>query len=485
MVLCESRTVLKLASDIRNGVLASHFLKDLAEDTATTRAPPVELHSQDPSNSMIDIYQAFTLSVSSLLLWPLVKGEEWIPLGSDSCLRTYHDPTGWATITNCVQWLRIDIRWTPSGVLTIASRLRCCPSFSPLVDVLECEQDPHSEPLGNGVRILLLPFGSRCMFLGEESRILGAIKLERPFNISTRAWLREYGISMERESRWVYLELGKNDLCDNNSSNSAAVSRVWWPAHLCFIKHTSRKQGDSQMLQSIVTGNFLDPLQDVEKWFLGRQEREAIIETRRKEVEETKFQTNQALNQEDSEIEDDGADAMTQANQYLSAQEASGIYPTPPDGLTSNAQGSIAAQHTPSASIAGGHPYNDAISEAAHGEIAEIDSPNRAMPRAPFAEDENQDFFGDMGADMFDTHNLTEADFNFFDEPDETDEVQAEFTEPDAQNAEDMRIDDSDGELSDVFAKDAVVSEMTPLASENVIHASVERSKILPAPDHI
>ncbi|KAL8875729.1 MAG: hypothetical protein Q9192_009000, partial [Flavoplaca navasiana] len=271
---------------------------------------------------MIDIYQAFTLSVSSLLLWPLVKGGEWMPLGSDSCLRTYHDPIGWATTTNSVQRLHIDVRWSPSGALTIASRLECWPSFSQLVDALRCGHDPHGEPLGNGVRVLMLPYGTRCKFLGEESQILGAIELERPFKISTRAWLRDYGIPMERESRWVYLEFGKNDHRDKDSLNGAAVCRVWWPAHLCFIRHTSRKHRDSQMLKDIITGIFLDPLEDVEQWFLGRQEREAIIEARRKEVEETRFQTNRALNQEDSEIEDDGADAMTQANQYLSAQEA-------------------------------------------------------------------------------------------------------------------------------------------------------------------
>ncbi|KAL9036046.1 MAG: hypothetical protein Q9180_004525, partial [Flavoplaca navasiana] len=344
-----------------------------------------------------------------------------------------------------------------------------------LVDALECGQDPHSEPLVNGVHVLMLPFGTRCKFLGEESRILGAIELERPFKISTRAWLRDYGIPMEQESRWVYLEFGKNNHRDKDSSNGAAVCRVWWPAHLCFIKHTSRKQKDSQMLKDIITGSFLDPLEDVEHWFLGRQEREAIIEARRKEVEETKCQTDRAPNQEDSEIEDDGADAITQANQYLSAQEASGIYPTPPDGLASNAQGSIATQHTPSASMAGGHLHNDAISAAAHSEIAEIDSPDRIMSRAPYAGDESEGFFGDMDDDMFDTHNLTEADFNFFDEPDGT-EGQAELTEPDTQDAEDMRIHPSDGELSDVLPIDALVSDITPLASENVANASVVKS---------
>ncbi|KAL8768475.1 MAG: hypothetical protein Q9209_005266 [Squamulea sp. 1 TL-2023] len=164
---------------------------------------------------------------------------------------------------------------------------------------------------------------------------------------------------------------------------------------------------------------FIDPLEEMEQWVLGREKRKNIVEARQKDVEERQLHNSQPSDIEDHEFDKDSSDLTRQTNQYLSAQEASGIYPTPPDGLASNTQWSIAAQDTPGASAAGGNSHHATKTETADDQVLGIRSPEINMSHSRFVEDESRDLFGDMDTDMFDTNILTEADFNFFDEPDE------------------------------------------------------------------
>ena len=486
------KTVLRSPSAVKSGMLASQQLKAVATDICTTRDPPNDQRARPEipqaasaplpavgtkANVVSHIYRAFTLALSSLLVNSLVSDGDWLQFGNDSCLRSYRDPTGWATMRSITECLRFDVRWLPSGTLTIGSCLTPMPSFSQLTNDLESEQMPKKS-LDHGIDIFILPFGTSCKLLGEESQILGAIKPDRPFKASTRALLEDFGVSFKRELSWVCLEVRKKSSRDSGSSDLPAVCHVWWPAHLCFVKHTGTNHKETYNLGHILTGTFIDPLNEVEQWFLGRQERENIIEARQKETEERKLDNNQAGDLEDYTFEEDIANAMIHANQYLSAQEASGIYPTPPDGLASNPQGSVAAQDTPGASTAGGNLHHAIVNEATHNGITEINSPDRNMSGAPFAADESQDLFGDMDTDMFDTNGLTEADFNFFDEPDEVDEMQAVSAQAVTQDAEDVLIDGKDREIDAVLPNNALIPpEATPHEPQEDTQASEGQSE--------
>ncbi|KAL8668409.1 MAG: hypothetical protein Q9168_006960 [Polycauliona sp. 1 TL-2023] len=444
-------------------------LRAFAREASTTQAPPSEQRPQDMAKAMAHLYHTFTLSVSSSILHSLVNsGGDWVQFGNDACLRAYKDPTAWATPGATVEWLRVDVQWSPSGVLTVSGRLRHLPSFSPLADALQNGKGEHRGSPGNRARVFMLPFGTPCELLGEESRILGTIEDDRPFKTSTRAWLENHGIPTQVKSSWVCLEFRKKGSYHNPLLNSAAVHHMWWPTHLCFIKQVEMIEGNNEELETIVTGTFTDPLEEAEQWFLGRKERESIIEARSKEVEAMKLRSDQAPDHEDSETDEDPAGDMIHANQYLSAQEASGIYPTPPDGFTSTTQGFLSVQDAPGASLAGGNPY---VAEA----ISQIDSPNIAMSGAPLAGDDDQDLFGDMDADMFDTNGLTEADFNFFDEPDEVNEMQADLTEIDAQDTEE-RIAEAENRETEGVQPDVSTREDTPLEPESEMQASEGQS---------
>ncbi|KAL8924502.1 MAG: hypothetical protein Q9172_002667 [Xanthocarpia lactea] len=456
----------------------------MARDTPTTRSPSNEqrahLESSQPKsafphktiNDLVPyIYRSFTLALSSSLLYSLVSGGDWLPFGNDSCLRIYEDPTGWATMKSTAEQLRLDVRWSPSGILTIGSRLTTLSSFSPLSDVFEQGQGVDKKSLHTGVRLFVSPFGAHCTLLGEESQILGKAKADRRFKTSTRAWLESYGIVTKREVLWVRLQIRWKGPPNSIVLDGQAVCQIWWPADLCFIKDTGSKLRETNSIENIGNGTFVDPLEEAEQWFLGRKERDNVIEARRKEVDERKLHNNKPPNDEEDELEEDVADPLLRATQYLSAQEASGIYPTPPDGLGSNAQGSVAAQDTPGASIPGGHPHQAIVSsEATDGRISDIDS------RAPFAEDESQDLFGDMDTDMFDTNGLTEADFNFFDEPkEEVDKVaHDDYSQTNVQNPENTEPDDRDREIGGIVPSNDFAPEVTQLESQKGLIASEE-----------
>ncbi|KAL8855262.1 MAG: hypothetical protein Q9178_008086 [Gyalolechia marmorata] len=469
---------------IKTGILTSQQLKSMVRDTPTTRSPSNEQRAHPESsqpqstfphktiNDLVPyIYRAFTLALSSSLLYSLVSGGDWLPFGNDSCLRIYQNPTGWATMKSTAERLRLDVRWSPSGILTIGSRLTPLPSFSPLSDVLEQGQGVDKKSLHIGVPVFVSPFGARCTLLGEESQILGKAKADRRFKTSTRAWLESYGIATKREVLWVCLQIRWKSSPNSIVLNGQAVCQIWWPADLCFIKDTGSKLRETNSIENIGNGTFVNPLEEAEQWFLGRKERDNVIEARRKEVDERKLHNNKPPNDEEDELEEDAADPLLRANQYLSAQEASGIYPTPPDVLGSNAQGSVAAQDTPGASIPGGHPHQAIVSsEATDGRISDIDS------RAPFAEDESQDLFGDMDTDMFDPNGLTEADFNFFDEPnEEVDRVaHDDCSQPNVQNPGNAEPDDRDREIGCIVSSDGFDPEVTQLESQKGLNASEE-----------
>ncbi|KAL8786122.1 MAG: hypothetical protein Q9213_002988 [Squamulea squamosa] len=226
-------------------------------------------------------------------------------------------------------------------------------------------------------------------------------------------------IDFPQESSWVCLQLQKPNVYNSVSPDTRDSVQVWWPATLCFINHIGGTPGEDGAIEDISYDTFVDPLEEVEQWILGREKRKNIVETRQKEVEERQLHNSQPSDIEDYEFHKDSPDLIRQTNQYLSAQEASGIYPTPPDGLASNAQWSIAAQDTPGASAVGGNPQHATKSETTDDQVLGIRFPESNISHGRFVEGESQDLFGDMDTDMFDTNVLTEADFKFFDEPDE------------------------------------------------------------------
>lgn len=425
---------------IQSGTYTSHQLKHYNRESSTNpqsskdindtpwRLPP--FFALDEDGHAATIYQLFLSALSSSFANALAVRGEWAPFGSDSCIRVPENSSSPMMTPNMllrdhghgVQQLCLDVRWSLSGMMTISCRGINHPQLSRLSDVLHTRAISGGNIVNVGDAVFLSPFGSRCAFAGHENDELDSYIAGRKIRATMRALLESCEVHLSTEPVWVCLQSSNGQPLSHDLKQNLHPERFWWPAHLCYVFLSSSRPNLTEVLQRMANGTFVDPLAEVEQWFLERGARDAIIAVKRKDDEERRIQESRlpesgADPQEDNEITMARA---TRTEQYLSAQEASGIYPTPPDGLTSHTQGLLTSHDSIGATSIEAHLSTADDQETTSG--SGNASPITDMTERQFRNEENQDLFEDMDTDMFDANGLTEADFNFFDEPDTTED---------------------------------------------------------------
>ncbi|KAI0386373.1 mediator complex subunit 13 C-terminal-domain-containing protein [Hypomontagnella monticulosa] len=203
---------------------------------------------------------------------------------------------------------------------------------------------------------------------------------------------------------------------DGKRTPLVGAPSISWPASLCFCKMFSRlaiggESGDQSASQP--EQNF-DSLKVAKQWFLGASERDETLANNKKEREAAIARDNSLA---------DGQTQRTTALSPLTLQRPSnagpppGLYPTPPDGV----QNIVGA--TPSMDGTASSPGNNVTATAigddatrnasSYGDHWENTEAKRERVSASF---ESENLFGELGPDMFGDNDITEADFNFFDE---------------------------------------------------------------------
>ncbi|KAL8951519.1 MAG: hypothetical protein Q9222_002510 [Ikaeria aurantiellina] len=326
-----------------------------------------------------------------------------------------------------VERLCLDVRWSPSGSLTVCGRWKHFLGLASLSNVFKAS---NAKDLSNsmiGQQAFLLPFGIQCEFVCLEDRLpdrFGSIDNSKS---SATSWLLHHGYHVKPTTRWVCLRYSPQ-IHPEVPPNAYIENHVWWPAHLCFLIQPAESLTKDTILERIVNGTFTDPIAKAEQWFLGRDARAKLIRAKQQEEEAKARGDNQFsdVTQGNQGIHESAQDPMSWTGQYLTAQEASGIYPTPPDGIISHSQGgSFAAHDTPNNAEHEGYGISASTTGPAI-QSSDPGFPDTERDMRPIEEDETQDLFGDMDAEMFGTNDLTEADFNFFDEvPDKDDMIAA------------------------------------------------------------
>ncbi|KAL8922357.1 MAG: hypothetical protein Q9208_005210 [Pyrenodesmia sp. 3 TL-2023] len=295
-----------------------------------------------------------------------------------------------------------------------------------LSDVVNLQDDFGENLVGHDDLIVLVPFGSRYTFAGLENDGSDPYIAARHEKDLARAMLKSCGIQLSTQTAWIRLESCTGKLLDKSALDGSLVDHIWWPAHLCFVLHSPKSAGSTDVLNAVANGNFVDPLSEAEQWFLGRGAREAAISAKQKAQEGLRLREKH-ISEGSAEGQKEDETAVSHANrteQYLSTQEASGIYPTPPDGLAFNTQGPYTNQDSIDAPSVEAHLSAADAHDILHG--SGNASPVTNIAGNHLRKEENQDLFGDMDTDMFDANGLTEADLDFFDEPN-TKEDQPEF----------------------------------------------------------
>lgn len=357
--------------------------------------------------AVTQLYTRIVTAISRSLCRPLVDQKRFLQVGSSTYLeaRSLGDRIiedlrlSWASSTTST--LSLDVKWLPTETLLISY------SRKPLRRLIQTSHLlGHSEKkLSRDTPLLLSPSGMTARFCGVEDVSdkdqLSTSKIDIESVVSSR--LAQTGIVVPRDTQWVRVLVERTSYKDGRQlkDHPGNPAVTLWPAHLCLCEDALAAVDDQEngMLTSSGDSGTMNALATVETWFLGKAARTMALESRRQkdELEAQQVEASHVSDDEDT-LSDPGVEM---SHYYTAPQDVSGIYPTPPDGIPANP-----VYSSPNNNPLSAGPENEENKGATPGAIGR-----------PFNEQGNEDLFGEMDIDMFATNGLTEADFSFFDEP--------------------------------------------------------------------
>jgi mediator of RNA polymerase II transcription subunit 13 len=284
--------------------------------------------------------------------------------------------------------------------------------------------------------IILTPHGVHARAVPETG---SKMRSDNAWKANVSEALRSSGIDIAPNEAWIAVEL-------QDSTESGCL----WPERLCLAPVTTTMADDLSVERqddwrhwlagSDEEHTFRNPVTVAEEWFKGASAREQAAQS-----ELAAASISNPGNGLDASI----ASASTTANdasnttsppfmqRAIDQQLAmSGIYPTPPDGMTQVPQTTqINMAATPSVTQADNTVFGTELMPSTSGEsqLNTADPTQQGNQQQEYQLDQ-EDLFGDVaGAMEFgEDQAVDDADFNFFDEPDDG---------PDASNAGDMDMD--------------------------------------------
>jgi mediator of RNA polymerase II transcription subunit 13 len=411
------------------------------------------------------IYELFTSSVTALISFFLVKtcgvvALNYRTLVSKSLPQEGNAHAGTDDFAH-LHWLTsIHVHWFSSGTLLIststerARKLRCLDSIS---------NEDQNKLVGKCIRIApnatlarISSFDDPLETLADDTRRrqkkkakIGSLEqsIER-WKSTVERWLGWRGYSLpglEKKSAWVRVRVGHVAQVPMSSPLLSNPDRdMLWPRSLCFISYPGPEglpasnapgvssspgfQDDIKWFDNSGTSGFQDPIDVAQDWFVGKLERDKVLDSQRKAKKA----------EEDAIRRKDEAPGLypsspfnTRSGVYGDLQAVSGVYPTPPDGIAPGT--AFSSTDTPSVS---GTTSNVILAPGGNNPAINISAPQDHPPNddqqhpstspaypatlEPF-HGEDDDLFEDAEEDGFGANGVNEADFDFFDGPDEHD----------------------------------------------------------------
>lgn len=256
----------------------------------------------------------------------------------------------------------------------------------------------------NGSTLILAPSGQMARLQRNATRAGQHATWEHV----VRDTLEAEGIALTANEQWALV------VPINATTSDEGLLSVPWPARLCF---TSSKKTPAHTLGPLAwfSDAFKNPLTEAEDWYTSKEDRERAAEEADRKVKDAEAAQNTfpLLSGEPAESEFTTSPPFVQR---MDLQNASGIYPTPPDGLVPGSTNHNTSDSVPQTQIDGG--------PSVEGLDNDVDARARGHSLAssagfPLYQGHADDLFGD-DADMgYGDVEVDDADFSFFDEPDE------------------------------------------------------------------
>jgi mediator of RNA polymerase II transcription subunit 13 len=319
---------------------------------------------------------------------------------------------------------------TTTGTLVISIGVTSCDSLESLANAPIKQTHPMQS-------ILSAPFGLLSHNSPHPAGDLGSSSLvntPNPQSLSFRPasdlphsrWkqaclrsLEDRGVSKFaiRNCSWVDLLVSKPKSSGKDVNGPSAVAVVPWPAPLCFRRRRIEVVSTSLVGHTILSGHEENhnPLGDASTWYHTNEEREERSSKRKAERNLTATAETNEAEVSVGKINGQSPMAMRRA-----------MYPTPPDGIqqfngiTPSLDDTISSPANPAPTSAVIEMETVAQPDSANDDFGSS-SGNTFHETRRERSDSNllndaDNMFGDMGGDMFGDNDITEADFNFFDE---------------------------------------------------------------------
>ncbi|KAG4032656.1 hypothetical protein MFRU_006g01250 [Monilinia fructicola] len=408
----------------------------------------------DTLSFLKEVQEYFISSVQGSIVYSLCSDHGFIPLNSRTLLfpseSTSNSMVYGQSLTNSnntVTLVNLDISLTNLGTLMI----KACSYVAPgLQSISLASPEKLQKVLPQGTELWLAPRGNPAKFYSfyDDEQLPGVQPIsdlqKYPEDQSWRFhgttikswqsrcldWLSTKGFdsNLIEEGGWVFVQVlntnyisSSSEYADMPSPDDGAV--VPWPALLCFrvVKTSSAElqpsSGDSFGL--------VDPLSFAEEWSMNAEKQASIMLTRQQErnIEAAKEQADR----EAQNLRESGHSAAL----LEKGSNAGAMYPTPPDaihhpgGPTPSFDGAVTtpgnAAHFFSNDLEATNPGTSIMNTVDPDHWATSEQKHRSNSNMNFGENDNDNdnLFGDMGGDLFGDTDITDADFNFFDQPDD------------------------------------------------------------------
>lgn len=431
-------------------------------DISSGQTPATEL-------DQLAVYSWFIAAVESAVARQLAFTGGLIPLNgrtfitSDASRSTYQSPSEEEQESEDVEIVSLSTYVTTGGVLVLSFSSTSRPDIRHLHPTFLIDSNTNR-------LVRLSPSGVLAKYIGatgerQDDRATSQKRLRAnagPFSglkwkKDVKGWLLRRGINLEHidpTESWVEVQLSQDawssrSYFDESSNGNPGILKCHWPAALCFYYYASPPSRTKVLaseglrwFQVDEQDHYVDPLAVAQDWFLGKPERDNAREPKRQA---------QTSNQDQMTLQD--TNMLYPASPFYARadlQAANGVYPTPPDAIlthpsTSGMSSDGALTVTSGADLQ--RTNSDTLEITVPAIMKQEESGDTKQASSPL--DNENDLFGDMDVDddNFGGNELPEADFNFFDEPDDDDEdLVAPGDEPD-EDPEHMNLDQPSSKL--------------------------------------
>ncbi|CAO2647620.1 Nn.00g085420.m01.CDS01 [Neocucurbitaria sp. VM-36] len=457
-------------SSIPSSMAASH--KGLPNGGARPGQGNIQPQGTDPPQppDCFTLYELFTSSVIALISFHLVKDCSVVALNHRTFISQPLTPqdsdNAGPPMSEAPHWLTgINVHWTSSGTLLVSTFTDRNLEMGCLADVTL----PSDQELLVGRCVRVAPNGLLAKITSFEDPLdsipediahrprkrarIGSLEQSiEKWKSTVRRWLGWKGYSLphlDKRGSWIRLrtaQMNQSTVPSPSPSPTSSDRDIIWPRALCFfypadcnqttapepcsVPTSESSDNDLRWFETRDSAGFRDPLDVAQQWFLGKPDRDKVLEARRKAK---KAEEEAARRKEDRPSLYASSPLNARNGAYGDFQVVSGVYPTPPDGVVPGT--AISYSDTPSVSggtsniilASGGN--NPAINLSAPQDNANIDGQQLPLTSPVFpplldnfnTSSGNDDLFEDMEEDGYGANGVNDADFDFFDGPDDDD----------------------------------------------------------------